>query len=73
MNVFVDTLQAKKELVQGGLKESEAEAIVNVLSSANEQVATKKDLQVLESSLTVKLYTVGIAVVGVLTALKYWG
>lgn len=73
MNVFVDTLQAKKELVQGGLKESEAEAIVSVLSTANDQVATKKDLQVLESSLTVKLYTIGIAIVGVLAALKYWG
>ena len=73
MTVFVDTLQAKKELVQGGLKESEAEAIVSVLSTANDQVATKKDLQVLESSLTVKLYTIGIAIVGVLAALKYWG
>ena len=73
MSTFIDTLEAKKQLVSGGLNDDAAEAIVKILSSSGDQLATKKDLKLLESSLTLKVYTVGIAIVGVLAAMKYWG
>ena len=51
MSVMIDTLGAKKELTKAGVKAKEAEAIVKVLSSANEQVTTKADLEVLKHEL----------------------
>ena len=81
MTGFVlNTHEAIKKLVKSGQDEKSAEAIVALLTEVHEHVATKNDtaalrsdIQLLEQKLTVKLYSVGIAVVGILTAFKYWG
>ena len=77
MSVLVlNTHEVVKRLVKAGQDEKAAEAIVEVITEVHEQVVTKGDLkneiEKLEQRLTNKLYTVGIAVVGVLAALKYW-
>ena len=74
MTVLVlNTHDAIKRLVKSGQSEKSAEAIVELITDVHEQVATKSDLKILEQQITVKLYTVGIAIVGLLTAIKYWG
>lgn len=74
MTVLVlNTHEAIKRLIKSGQSEESAEAIVELITDVHEQVATKSDLKILEQQITVKLYTVGIAIVGLLTALKYWG
>ena len=74
MTVLVlNTHEAIKKLVKAGQSEESAEAIVTLITEVHEQVATKSDIRILEQQITVKLYTVGIAVVGLLAALKYWG
>lgn len=62
-----------KALVKSGQQQETAEAIVELITDVHEQVATKSNIELLEQRLTVKIYTVGIGVVGILTALKYWG
>ena len=78
MSVLVlNTHEVVKRLVKAGQDEKAAEAIIEVITEVHEQVVTKGDLkneiEKLEQRLTNKLYTVAIAVVGVLAALKYWG
>ena len=78
MTVLVlNTHEVVKRLVKAGQDEKAAEAIVEVITDVHEQVATKADLkneiEKLEHRMTNKLYTVGIAIVGVLAAIKYWG
>ena len=60
----IDTLKAFRELVASGMPEKQAEAQVSVLDSslrdATEDLATKKDLEILEKDLKVFFgYTVG--------------
>jgi len=71
--LVINTHDAIKRLVKAGQDEAAAEAIVELITDIHEQVATKSDLHMLEQRMTVKLYTVGIAIVGVLTTFKYWG
>lgn len=78
MTVLVlNTHDAIKRLVKSGQDEKTAEAIVELITEVHEQVVTKSDLKYslenLEQRLTIRLYTVSIAIVGILAALKYWG
>lgn len=71
--LVINTHDAIKRLVKAGQDEEAAEAIVDLITDIHEQVATKSDIEMLEQRMTTKLYTVGIAIVGVLAAFKYWG
>ena len=71
--LVINTHDAIKRLVRAGQDEEAAEAIVELITDIHEQVATKSDIEMLEQRMTIKLYTVGIAIVGVLAAFKYWG
>ena len=71
--LVLNTHDAIKRRVKAGQDEKSAEAIVELITDVHEQVSTKSDLALLEQRITVKLYTVGIAIIGVLAALKYWG
>ena len=74
MTVLVlNTHEAIKRLIKAGQNQESAEAIVELITDVHEHVATKSDVEILEQRLTVKLYTVGIALIGILAALKYWG
>ena len=69
--MLIDTLKAKNQLVQDyGVGERQAEGIVEVISSAEEKVATTKDLEALEARLTRKLYSGLFLAVTVLGALN---
>ncbi len=63
-----DTLKAKNQLVE---EYGHAEGIVSVIASADE-VATKKDLEVLEARLTRKLYGAIFLAVSVLAAPNFF-
>lgn len=75
--LVINTHDAIKRLIKAGQNEESAEAIVELITEVHEQVVTKTDLkneiQNLEQRITIKLYTVGIAIIGVLAAFKYWG
>ncbi len=71
--IVLNTHDAIKRLVKAGQDEKSAEAIVELIIDVHEQVSTKADLELLEQRLTIKLFTVGIAIIGVLAAIKYWG
>jgi len=71
--LVINTHDAIKRLVKAGQDEEAAEAIVELITDIHEQAATKSDIEMLEQRMTIKLYTVGIAIVGVLAAFKYWG
>ncbi len=88
MTVLVlNTHDAVKRLVKSGQSEETAEAIVELVTDVHEHVATKSDLMLLKSDLTllksdlksledrltVKLYTVGMAIAGLLAAFNYFG
>ena len=71
--LVINTHDAIKRLVKSGQDEKQAEAIVELITDIHEMVATRSDIELLEQRLTIKLYTVGIAIVGVLAAINYWG
>ncbi len=77
MTVLVlNTHEAIKRLVKAGQDEKTAETIVELITDVHEQVVTKSDLkhsiESLEQRITIKLYTVGIAIIGVLAAIKHF-
>ena len=67
----------RKDLITAGFSEEKADVLVQALEEREDGLVTNKTLayalERLEMKLTIKLYTVGIAIVGVLAALNYWG
>ncbi len=59
-------------LRDAGLDPAQAEAIIRVLEAQDERVATKADLAALETSLTVRMLTFGLAFAGVILAGVYF-
>ena len=51
MSVLFDTLAARQGLVAAGIEPAQAEAIVGAFAHTGEQVATKADLQRLETEI----------------------
>ena len=49
MTVTIDTLAARRDLVAAGIEPAQAEAIIGAFAHTGEQVATKADLQRLET------------------------
>ena len=73
MAVLIDAHKAIKQLTLGkAFSNAQAEKIVEIFSEAHEQLATKKDLELLEKSVTNKMYAGLIALAGFLVAaMKY--
>lgn len=102
--MLIDTLKAQRRLTQSGFNEQQAESLVELLSTAEEQVATKDDLErlrqagkqdlerlrqdlehqidelrqdmdkrfeVLQRDLTIRIYAVGLTIIGVMAALNF--
>lgn len=75
--MLIDTLKAQKKLVEEyGLDERHAEGIVEVVSSADEQVVTTQELDMrlgpLEARLTRKMYGIAFLIITVLGALNFF-
>ena len=66
----IDTLKAAALLKEAGLKKEQAEAIVGVIASSEESIATKADLQLLESRLTNKIYAIGISIAALVVGMN---
>jgi hypothetical protein len=79
MTILVDTLAAKKPLLQGGFNEAQAETIVHLFSDAEKQIATKhdvellrRDLELLRRDLTLKIAIANIGtVIATVTILRF--
>lgn len=75
----IDTLQAYEELISAGIPEKEAKAQVHLINSSVEasvtDLATKKDLEVLEKDLKYILISsfVGFIYAPLLVGLLIWG
>ena len=79
-----DTHKAIKSLKEAGLPPEQAERIVGLFQEADEQAATghdidllrkdiealRKEMDVLRKDLTIKVYTVGLAIAGLMAALE---
>ena len=52
MSVLIDTLAAQRGLVAAGIEPAQADAIVGAFAHTGEQVATKADIQRLETEIT---------------------
>lgn len=73
MTVLVDTLKAKKKLLQAGFTDKKAEGIVEVFSETSDEVATKHDLELLRKDMLLGVGGMIVAAVGIiLAALKYF-
>lgn len=77
--MLIDTHKAIKELQGAGVPGKEAEAIVGIVTRADEQVATKDDInvlkadvQALEERLTRRMYAMGFLIVAALGALNFF-
>ena len=51
MSVLIDTLAARRSLVAAGIEPAQAEAIIGAFAHTGEQVATKADIQRLETEI----------------------
>jgi hypothetical protein len=47
---MIDTLASLKQLVAAGMEETQAEAVVKVVNADKDQLATKADLEALQSA-----------------------
>ncbi len=67
--MLIDTLKAQRILIERGFSESQADGIVEVVTDAEEQVATKHDLEILKDQLTLRIVGIQTAVTALLLAL----
>ena len=67
MSVLVDTLAARQGLVAAGIEPAQAEAIVGAFAHTGEQVATKADIQRLETEIAGATTGLKAEIVGVNT------
>ncbi len=72
MAILVDTLAAKKSLLQGGFNDSQAETIVHLFSDAEKQIATRHDIELLRRDLTLKIAVANVGtVIATVTILRF--
>ena len=67
--MLVDTLKASKRLIKAGLSEDQAEAIIATVTDSREILATRADIELLESRLTVRLGGFAIALTSLAVAI----
>lgn len=80
MAILVDTHKIYSKLIAAGFEKAKADAIVESFGMAQEEVATKgdiellrKEMQVGEQKLMVNTWVVGTALVGVMAAFHFLG
>lgn len=86
MAVLVDTYKVYSKLVAAGFEKTKADAIVETFSMAEEGVATKadtdalnefellrRDMQIWKSDVTIQVWIVGTAIIGVMAAFHFLG
>ena len=87
MAVLVDTHKVYSKLIAAGFEKTKADAIVETFAMAEEGVATKADVVVLKSEfdllhrdmeiwkrdITIQVWIVGTAIIGVMAAFKFLG
>ncbi|MCG8608365.1 hypothetical protein MJD09_25685 [bacterium] len=66
----IDTLKAAVSLKEAGLNEEQAEAIVEIIASSEESIATKADIELLDSRLTNKIYAIGISIAALVVGMN---
>lgn len=73
MTTYVfDTLSVSRRLKDAGLEAKQAEAIVDSMVASLSEVATKRDLEILENRLVIKMGAMLVAAVSLTIALfKY--
>lgn len=69
MHITFDTLEAVRRLVGKGLTQQQAEEVVAVMKDVQNDLATKKDLEMLELRLVIKLGLMIAAAIAVITTL----
>ena len=80
MTYFIDTAAAVEKIEQSGLSRKQAEAIVSTLAKNGDQVATKSDIDHLETviknnvkniktEITIRALAIGVIMVAMLMAL----
>ena len=62
--MLIDTHKAVRDLTEVGVPQEQAERFVEVVTRADEQVATKADLDALEERLTRKMWRAAFASAG---------
>ena len=70
---LIDTAETQKNLVESGMPEKQAEAIVKAFAKSREELATKADLKGVEARLALKIYLMAGLVVAGLKLLEYLG
>lgn len=87
MAVLVDTHKVYSKLVAAGFEKTKADAIVETFTMADEGVATKADIAVLKNEfdllrrdmeiwkrdITIQVWVVGTAIIGVIAAIHFFG
>jgi hypothetical protein len=80
MAILVDTHKIYSKLIEAGFEQPKTNAIVESFGMAQEDVATKgdielmrKEIQVVEQKLMVNTWVVGTALVGVMAAFHFLG
>ena len=68
----IDTLKAASHLEEAGFEKEKAEAIVGIISISEESLATKADIELLESRLTNKIYAIGITIAALVVGMNVW-
>lgn len=72
MAKVIDTLKAVTSLKEAGFNSEQSEAIVDIISDSEENIASKADLQLLESRLTNKIYAIGISIAALVVGMNIW-
>ncbi len=69
----MDAIAIEEMLEKSGFAREQAKGVIKAIQMASDRLATKQDLKELE--LKLKLFTVmnSVAIIGVLSALKYFG
>lgn len=73
----IDTLQAKEAFTAAGFEERKAKALVDVMSQIDDDIASKKDILLLqkdienlEARLTNKIYSIGLAIAALVVGMN---
>lgn len=80
MAILIDTYKIHSRLVKAGFQKEQADVIVETFSEAEEQVATKgdiellrKDMEVWKKDVSLQIWVVGAAIIGVMSAFNFIG
>ena len=80
----IDTLRAHSILTDAGVPKKQADALVNVISEVNDASVSLSDLKLTEAELknqisllrrdlTIKIYSIGLAIAGLMAAFNLIG